>query len=310
MFSLDGGFEPPGAARSRLRRGPLGGVGEKLCPLTPLLQQMEDQPPITTPAPAPTPGDGLASEQELWRRFAARRDAASREELVRRYMPFAKNLALRYRGASESFDDLLQVANLGLVNAIDRFDPARGTPFAAFASPTILGELKRHFRDRVWTVRVPRGLHDRMAEVDKATTQLTVELQRSPSVGEIAAKLELDPGDVLEVLEANHNRRPLSLDRPLGDEEESPASEWIGDEDEGYELIEDKLTLEGVLPQLDERERLILKLRFVDDMTQSQIAERIGHSQMHVSRILRRTLDRIREEVAEQRDRSDPPAGD
>ncbi|MBS1886671.1 MAG: SigB/SigF/SigG family RNA polymerase sigma factor [Actinobacteria bacterium] len=247
------------------------------------------------------PVDALAGETLLWRRLRDQRDPAAREELVRRYLPFAKNLALRYRGASESFDDLLQVANLGLVNAVDRFDPARGTPFAAFASPTILGELKRHFRDRVWTVRVPRGLHDRMAEVEKVTAQLTVELQRSPSVPEIAAKLEIDPGEVLEVLEANHNRRPLSLDRPVGGEEdESPASEWVGDEDEGYELIDDKLALEGVLPQLDDRERLILRLRFVEDMTQSQIADQIGHSQMHVSRILRRTLERIREEVAEQ----------
>jgi RNA polymerase sigma-B factor len=247
------------------------------------------------------PGDGLANERELWRRLRKHSDSAAREELVRRYLPFAKNLALRYRGASESFDDLLQVANLGLVNAIDRFDPERGTPFAAFASPTILGELKRHFRDRVWTVRVPRGLHDRMAEVDKATSALTVELQRSPSVGEIAGKLEMDATDVLEVLEANHNRRPLSLDRPVGGEEdESPAAEWVGDEDENFELVDDKLALEGVLPHLDERERLILRLRFVDDMTQSQIADRIGHSQMHVSRILRRTLERIREEVAEQ----------
>jgi len=246
--------------------------------------------------------EGLASEHELWERFRAERDPATREELVRRYLPFAKNLALRYRGASESFDDLVQVASLGLVNAIDRFDPDRGTPFAAFASPTILGELKRHFRDRVWTVRVPRGLHDRMAEVEKAVTELTVELQRSPSVSEIAARMELDPTDILEVLEANHNRRPLSLDRPVGGEEdESPASEWVGDEDSGYELIEDKLALEGVLPHLDERERVVLHLRFVEDMTQSQIAERIGHSQMHVSRILRRTLEKIREEVAEQR---------
>jgi RNA polymerase sigma-B factor len=247
------------------------------------------------------PADGLANERQLWKRLRGKDDPAAREELVNRYLPFAKNLALRYRGASESFDDLLQVANLGLVNAIDRFDPDRGTPFAAFASPTILGELKRHFRDRVWTVRVPRGLHDRMAEVEKATSALTVELQRSPSVGEIAAKLEMDPTDVLEVLEANHNRRPLSLDRPVGGEEdESPAAEWVGDEDENYELVDDKLALEGVLPHLDERERLILRLRFVEDMTQSQIAERIGHSQMHVSRILRRTLERIREEVAEQ----------
>ena len=246
--------------------------------------------------------DGLASEHELWQRFQTDRDPATREELVRRYLPFAKNLALRYRGASESFDDLVQVASLGLVNAIDRFDPERGTPFAAFASPTILGELKRHFRDRVWTVRVPRGLHDRMAEVDKAMSELTIQLQRSPSVGEIAERMGIDATDVLEVLEANHNRRPLSLDRPVGGEEdESPASEWVGDEDVGYELIEDKLALEGVLPHLDERERVVLHLRFVEDMTQSQIADRIGHSQMHVSRILRRTLEKIREEVAEQR---------
>jgi RNA polymerase sigma-B factor len=246
-------------------------------------------------------GDGLASERLLWERFAKNRDAATREELVRRYLPFAKSLALRYRGASESFDDLLQVASLGLVNAIDRFDASRGTPFPAFASPTILGELKRHFRDRVWTVRVPRGLHDRMAEVEKAMTKLTVELQRSPSVAEIAALLEVDPTEVLEVLEANRNRRPLSLDRPVGndDADEAPAAEWIGEEDEGFELIDGKVTLESALPQLSERERLVLHLRFVEDLTQSQIAERIGHSQMHVSRILRRTLDRIRQQVDE-----------
>jgi RNA polymerase sigma-B factor len=270
---------------------------------------MAANPEDTQDHPLPGPDEELASERLLWERFAERRDAATREELVRRYLPFAKNLALRYRGASESFDDLLQVASLGLVNAVDRFDPSRGIPFTAFASPTILGELKRHFRDRVWTVRVPRGLHDRMAEVEKAISALTVELQRSPAVGEIAARMEIDPAEVLEVLEANHNRRPLSLDRPVGNEEseESPAAEWVGDEDDGYELVEDRLALEGALPHLDERERLVLRLRFSEDMTQSQIAERIGHSQMHVSRILRRTLDRIRAEVAEQSDRSDPP---
>jgi RNA polymerase sigma-B factor len=260
-----------------------------------------DETRVTDQLPDDHVADGLASERELWVQFTHSRDPAIRDELVRRYLPFARSLALRYRGASESFDDLLQVASLGLVNAVDRFDPSRGTPFAAFASPTILGELKRHFRDRVWTVRVPRGLHDRMAEVDKAINQLTVDLQRSPSVGEIAERMEVDPTDVLEVLEANHNRRPLSLDRPVGGEEdESPASEWVGEEDEGFELIEDKLALEGVLPHLDSRERLVLQLRFVDDLTQSQIAERIGHSQMHVSRILRRTLERIREEIAER----------
>ncbi|HEX7059657.1 MAG TPA: SigB/SigF/SigG family RNA polymerase sigma factor [Solirubrobacterales bacterium] len=255
---------------------------------------------------ASTPGPGaeeqLAGDEELWRKFAHDRDPAIREELIRRNMPFAKRLASRYRGASESFDDLLQVANLGLLNAVDRFDPERGIPFTAFASPTILGELKRHFRDRVWTVRVPRGLHDRMAEVDKAIAELMEQLQRSPSVGEIAEHLGVDQTDVLEVMEASHNRRPLSLDRPASSDEadESPASEWIGSEDEGFELVEGRIALDAALPYLDERERLVLRLRFAEDMTQSQIAEQIGNSQMHVSRILRRALARIREQIREQ----------
>jgi len=250
-----------------------------------------------------SPGDyAIERESELWRRFARERDPAIREELVRRNMDFAKRLALRYRGASESFDDLLQVANMGLVNAVDRFDPERGIPFTAFASPTILGELKRHFRDRVWTVRVPRGLHDRMAEVDKAVTELTKKLQRSPSVGEIAERLEVEQTDVLEVMEANHNRRPLSLDRPAGgdDGEEASPSEWVGEDDSSFELVEGRLALDAALPSLDERERLVLRLRFAEDMTQSQIAEKIGHSQMHVSRILRRALAGIREQIREQ----------
>jgi RNA polymerase sigma-B factor len=254
-------------------------------------------------APGPGAGERLSDDAELWRKFARDRDPAIREELVRRHMPLAKRLALRYRGASESFDDLLQVANLGLLGAVDRFDPERGIPFAAFASPTILGELKRHFRDRVWTVRVPRGLHDRMADVDKAITELTKQLQRAPSVGEIAERLDLEQTDVLEVLEANHNRRPLSLDRPPSseDSEEPSPAEWIGSEDEGFELVEGRIALDAALPYLDERERLVLRLRFAEDMTQSQIAERIGHSQMHVSRILRRALTRIREQIKEQR---------
>jgi RNA polymerase sigma-B factor len=254
-------------------------------------------------AHAPGTDEHLANERALWRRFAADRDPTIREELVRRNLPFAKRLALRYRGASESFDDLLQVANLGLLNAVDRFDPDRGIPFTAFASPTILGELKRHFRDRVWTVRVPRGLHDRMAEVDKTITDLTKQLQRSPSVGEIAERLELDQTDVLEVLEANSNRRPLSLDRPAGgeDSDEATPAEWVGEEDERFELVEGRIALDSALPYLEERERVVLRLRFVEDMTQSQIADRIGHSQMHVSRILRRALAQIRERIEEER---------
>jgi len=257
----------------------------------------EDSQPGTTPGP----GEHLADEAELWRRFSRHRDPAIREELVSRNLPFAKRLARRYRGASESFDDLLQVASLALVNAVDRFDPDRGIPFSAFASPTILGELKRHFRDRAWTVRVPRGLHDRMAQVDKAVAELTEKLQRSPSIGEMAERRELEPTDVLEVLEANHNRRPLSLDRPVGDEtEETSPADWVGEEDKNFELVEGRVALDAALPHLDERERLVLRLRFVEDLTQSQIAEQIGHSQMHVSRILRRALARIREQVKER----------
>ena len=254
------------------------------------------------PAAAPGPDERLAEEDALWHRFVRDRDAATREELVRRNLPFAKRLARRYRGASESFDDLMQVASLALLNAVDRFDPDRGIPFSAFASPTILGELKRHFRDRAWTVRVPRGLHDRMAQVEKAISELTEKLQRSPSIAEIAERLELEPTDVLEVLEANHNRRPLSLDRPTGrdDSEETSPAEWVGEEDKNFELVEGRVALDAALPHLDERERLVLRLRFVDDMTQSQIADRIGHSQMHVSRILRRALAQIREQVREQ----------
>ena len=188
------------------------------------------------PAAAPGPEEHLADERELWRRFTRHRDPAIREELVRRNLAFAKRLARRYRGASESFDDLLQVASLAPVNAVDRFDPERGIPFSAFASPTILGELKRHFRDRAWTVRVPRGLHDRMAQVDKAISELTEKLQRSPSIGEIAERLELEPTDVLEVLEANHNRRPLSLDRPTSRDDSEEATPGRLDRRGGQEL--------------------------------------------------------------------------
>lgn len=243
---------------------------------------------------------GSPDERELWRRLRANDDRSAREELVRRYLPYAKSLAARYRTATEPSDDLIQVASLGLVNAVDRFDPERGIPFPGFAAPTILGELKRHFRDRVWTVRVPRGLHDRIAAVDKAIAELSTTLQRSPSVREIARRLQIDEIEVLEVLEADQNRRALSLERPSGSDDGDDggaATDWIGAEDEGFDLIEGRIALEAAIPHLSERERLVLRLRFVEDMTQSQIAERIGHSQMHVSRILRRTLARIRERI-------------
>src|ERR1700761_4016478 len=152
---------------------------------------------------------GGVSERELWRRFESNGDRAARSELVELYMPLARRLASRYAGVSEPYDDLLQVASLGLVNAVDRFDASRGTPFAGFAKPTILGELKRYFRDKVWTVRVPRSVHDRMSEVEKTTEKLTLELHRAPSVEELSVEVGIPAAEVLEILEAKHNRRPL-----------------------------------------------------------------------------------------------------
>ncbi len=238
-------------------------------------------------------------EHELWRRFTKQRDQRAREELVAIYLPVAKRMARRYAGVVEPYDDLVQVASVGLLNAIDRFDVARGTPFIGFAKPTIMGELKRYFRDKVWTIRVPRVLHDRMAAVESAAEDLTEGLSRPPSPNEIAAHLSMDVNDVLETLAAEENRRPLGLEAHIqGEDGEGPATpEWIGHVDDGYELVEDRLTVETVLPTLDGREREVLRLRFLEDLPQSKIAARIGCSQMHVSRLLRGTLARLREQA-------------
>jgi RNA polymerase sigma-B factor len=242
---------------------------------------------------------GRASERELWRRVTEQRDQAARAELVDLYMPMARRMASRYAGVSEPYDDLLQVASLGLLNAIDRFDASRGTPFAGFAKPTILGELKRYFRDKVWTVRVPRSVHDRMAEVEKATEKLTFELRRPPSVEELSAEVGISAAEVLEILEAQHNRRPLSLDAPpVGeDPEDASGAEWVGRPDGNFDLVDDRLAMESVLPSLDEREREVLRLRFVEELPQTEIALRVGCSQMHISRLLRRALDKLRDEA-------------
>jgi RNA polymerase sigma-B factor len=241
------------------------------------------------------------SERELWRRFGGHRDQAARAELIELYMPLARRMASRYAGVSEPYDDLLQVASLGLLNAVDRFDASRGTPFAGFAKPTILGELKRHFRDKVWTVRVPRSVHDRMGEVEKATEKLTLEHGRPPSVEALAEEVGVKAAEVLEVLEAQHNRKPLSLDAPpVGeDPEDASGAEWVGRPDGNYDLVEYRIAMEAVLPVLGEREREVLRLRFAEELPQTEIALRIGCSQMHISRLLRRSLDMLREAADE-----------
>ena len=171
------------------------------------------------PGELPPPGgptDALATEELLLREYARTRDENAREELVRRFLPFARSLAMRYSGGVEPSDDLFQVASLGLVSALERYDPERGVPFAAFAGPTILGELRRHFRDRVWTLRVPRGLQESIRAVDVAIAKLSHELERSPTVAEIAELLEISEAEVLEAFEASAARRMVSLDRPTG----------------------------------------------------------------------------------------------
>lgn len=252
------------------------------------------------PSPPTGPEQALAQEQELLLAYAQTRDEAAREELVHRFLPFARSLAMRYSGGVEPSEDLIQVASLGLVAALQRFDPERGVPFAAFAGPTILGELRRHFRDRVWTMRVPRGLQERIRAVDGAIVKLSHDLERSPTVGEIASTLGLGDAEVLEAFEASAARRTVSLDQPsAGAEpgEQTPMTERIGDDDPGFELVEDRAAIDASAGVLDDTEREVLRLRFAEDLTQSKIAERVGYSQMHVSRILRRALGKLREQA-------------
>jgi len=263
--------------------------------------------PGAAEAPAPGPTEGLTPEKELLARWAETQDPTLREELVRRFLPLARSLAMRYAGGAEPSDDLVQVASVGLMGALDRFDPSRGVPFAAFAGPTILGELRRHFRDRVWTLRVPRGLQERIRDVDEAISKLASNLERSPTVAEIAATLELNEDQVLEAMEASDARRTMSLDQPAGGEEpgDSSIGDRVGRQDPGFELVEERSAITAGARVLSDLEREVLRLRFVEDLTQSKIAEQVGYSQMHVSRILRKALERVR--AAAERDGQQAP---
>lgn len=235
--------------------------------------------------------------RELFDRWRNRQDRQARDQLIERFLPLARKLAHRYRGAHEPYEDLLQVASLGLVKAVDRFDPARGTAFSSFAVPTILGELKRYFRDLGWSVHVPRGAQERALKVEEAEQKLTTQRGRPPTVPELAEYLELSMEDVLDALETAGAHHAVSLDAPHSDEdgESTTLAASFGQCDERYELIEDGLTIGAVARQLPLNEREVLELRFVEDMTQTQIAERIGVSQMQVSRILRHALSRMSE---------------
>jgi RNA polymerase sigma-B factor len=246
-----------------------------------------------------SPGVALASadSDDLFHRWHTDHDAASRDELVRRFLPLARKLARRYAGAREPLDDLVQVASLGLVKAVDRFDTSRDVAFSSFAVPTILGELKRYFRDLGWSVHVPRGAQEMALKVEQARQQIAKRSGRSPSVSELSEYLEWSVEDVIEALEAGSAHHSVSLDAPTdnGEGEVGTLVQSIGHDDDGYETVEARATIAAAAKLLTARERKVLHLRFVDDLTQTQIAEQIGVSQMQVSRILRRALAELQD---------------
>ena len=243
-------------------------------------------------------------DRKLLIRYHTDGDMQAREELVERFLPLARQLARRYQRQNEPLDDLMQVASMGLVKAIDRFDPERGTAFSTYAVPTILGELKRYFRDSGWAVHVPRGMQERVMKLDQASQELHRRLGRSPSASELAQELDLSSEEVLEAMEAASAYDAISLEEQRSessDSQEPTYADALGSEEERYELVEYGATIAPTMKALSQRERLILHLRFVEDLTQSEIADRIGVSQMHVSRLIRRALARLRA-VARERD--------
>lgn len=248
----------------------------------------------------------LADENELLRRYAETHDPRLKEELVKRFLPLARSLALRYRGASEQLEDLIQVASLGLVKALDGFDLERGRSFIAYAAPTILGELRRHFRDRVWELRLPRGLQERTMAVQEAAQKLAEEQGQTPTVAQIAERLELTEEEVSEALQAEEARRTLSLDVPRSreDQDSVPMVETVGEAETGYDRVEAQIAAEGA--PLTDRERTVLRLRFEEDLNQYEIGRRLGVSQMQVSRIMRKALRKLLEAV--QADDGEQPA--
>lgn len=227
-----------------------------------------------------------------------------RAEIVERCLPLADHIARRFTGRGEAFDDLLQVARIGVVNAVDRFDAERGVSFLSFAVPTVMGEVKRHFRDSMWTVRVPRRAKEASLSINRASDELVQQLGRSPRPSELAEHLGIPVDDVIDGLMARSAYNAVSIDAEPDDDEGRSIRETLGDDDEHITQIEEIVTLRPALDNLPERERRIITLRFFHAMSQSEIATEVGVSQMHVSRLLTRTLSRLREELTMQSDGS------
>ena len=234
----------------------------------------------------------------LLRRYHLDGDTTAREELIERHLPLVRSLARRYAGRGESLEDIEQVGAIGLIKAIDRFELEREVSLATYATPNVVGEIKRHFRDKGWSIRVPRALQELNASMSNAIDRLTGRLGHSPSIAEIAAELKSTPEEVLEALEVGSAYSTVSLSTGPGGEEGLDPMETIGEEDEGFDQMETRTALEPAFGHLPEREREILRMRFDEGLPQTQIADRVGLSQMHVSRLIRKSLSTMRDELA------------
>ena len=223
--------------------------------------------------------------------------AAARARAIEAWLPLAKHLAARYNGRGEPSDDLLQTATVGLIKAVDRYDPSRGVEFSGFAIPTILGEVKRHFRDRTWSVRVPRKMQELRMAITEANNTLMHTLGRSPTVADVAAHIGITEEAVLEGLEGARAYAATSLSTPVSADQSMELGDTLGEDDGEYEATELRMVLGAALTTLDEREQKILSLRFYGNLTQSDIASQIGISQMHVSRLITRALAKLRTEI-------------
>jgi RNA polymerase sigma-B factor len=238
----------------------------------------------------------LRADRALFEHYLERRDPVDRDMLVERFLPLARGLARRYQAAGEPFDDLFQVACLGLLKAIDRFDLSRDVAFSSYAVPTMLGEIRRYFRDRTWSVRVPRDLQELALRVDRKVFELSSDLHRQPTVAEIAHAAAATEEQVLEALQASWAHRATSLEAPCLTEDAADATlgDTVASTEQGFSRAEDRATLAPLLRAVTPRERKVLRLYFEDDLTQRQIGERIGVSQMQTSRIIRKSITRLR----------------
>jgi RNA polymerase sigma-B factor len=246
-------------------------------------------------ASAPT---SAMDDRELLRRYHLGGDRGARELLVQRHLPLVRALARRYAGRGESLEDIEQVGAIGLIKAIDRYELSRDVALTTYATPNVVGEIKRHFRDKGWAIRIPRGLQELNAKMSSTIERLTAKLGHSPSIAEIALELQTTPEQVLEAMEAGSAYAPVSLSAGPSGEGELDPMETIGAEDANFERSEQRASLEPALELLPDREREILRMRFEDGLTQTQIAEQVGVSQMHVSRLIRKSLARMRAELS------------